>query len=91
MLNFDWNEEKNRRLKEDRGVCFEDVVTAIHENRILDIEKLRSSSHKGQIAYIVEIENYAYVVPFVINEDKEFIFLKTIYPSRKRTKKFFRY
>jgi len=35
---------------------------------------------------VVEYENYAYLVPFV--EDDEKIFLKTIITSRKATKKF---
>jgi hypothetical protein len=34
----------------------------------------------------VEIESYAYVVPFI--EREETIFMKTIIPSRKITKKY---
>jgi len=37
---------------------------------------------------VVEINNYAYLVPFV--ETDEEIFLKTIIPSRKATKKYLR-
>lgn len=36
--------------------------------------------------FVVEIENYIYLVPFIEKEDE--IFLKTIYPSRKATKKY---
>lgn len=36
-MNFKWNIEKNKLLKEERGVCFEDVVTQIHEDKVLDI------------------------------------------------------
>ncbi len=35
---------------------------------------------------IVDVEGYAYLVPFVI--DKEGYLLKTIIPSRKATKKY---
>ncbi|MHB8280998.1 MAG: toxin, partial [Candidatus Humimicrobiaceae bacterium] len=40
----------------------------------------------GQKIYIIEIDNYAYLVPFV--ETKNEIFLKTIIPSRKAAKKY---
>ncbi len=35
---------------------------------------------------VVCIENYAYLVPYV--EDEEEVFLKTIIPSRKATQKY---
>jgi len=38
--------------------------------------------------YILNINDYAYLVPFV--EKEEEIFLKTIIPSRKATKKYLR-
>jgi hypothetical protein len=36
--------------------------------------------------FIVDVRDYAYIVPFV--EDEEKYFLKTIYPSREATKKY---
>ena len=45
-----------------------------------------ASKYSGQRMFIVNIENYAYLVPFV--EDGEKIYLKTIIPSRKATKKY---
>lgn len=87
MPQFDWNEEKNALLKEVRKISFEDVVTAINEEKILDI--IRNPNKKlypNQKAYIIEIENYAYFVPFV--EKLDIHFLKTIIPSRKMTKKY---
>lgn len=83
---FDWNDEKNTLLKENRNVCFEDVVTSIQEEKLLDIVKNPSANHKSQYCLIVEIMNYAYIVPFV--KEGETFFLKTIYPSRKQTKKY---
>jgi len=38
--------------------------------------------------FIVNIDDYAYLVPFA--EKEEEIFLKTIIPSRKATKKYLR-
>ena len=39
-----------------------------------------------QRIYFVFVENYIYLVPHII--EKDFIFLKTIIPSRKATKAF---
>lgn len=87
MKLFEWNEEKNKKLKEERGIGFEDVKTAIEEGKVKSIE-----THPNKVKYpnqkmmIVEIEAYVYLVPFV--EDKTKYFLKTIIPSRKATKKY---
>lgn len=80
MKKFAWDEEKNQRLRDERGVTFEDVLTALSEGRLLAV-----LAGKGQYAhqkqYVVNINNYPYVVPCV--EDEETIFLKTIIPNRK--------
>ena len=87
MKYFDWDEEKNQSLKEDRQVSFEDVLSAIDEQRVL-----YRGNHPNQKRYpnqqmlIVAIDDYAYLVPFV--EDDEKVFFKTIIPSRKATKKY---
>ena len=82
---FDWNEEKNQRLIEERGISFEAIVSYIEGGDILAIAEGKGQySHQKQ--FVVAVNNYVYVVPFV--EDKEYIFLKTIIPSRKLTKQF---
>lgn len=87
MKYFDWDEEKNAKLKAERDVSFEDVVVAIDKRDLLDIiEHHNPDKHPNQKIFVVNIENYVYVVPFV--EDEEKYFLKTIYPSRKLTKKY---
>jgi len=83
---FDWSNEKNDILKNSRNISFEDVVLALHNSKLLD--KIKSSTHNNQQCYVVEINNYVYIVPFV--EDKDKIFLKTIYPSRKYNKYYLR-
>ena len=87
MKPFDWNEAKNANLKAERGISFEDVIAAIDEGRLLDTNKHTNKKRYGkQKIYVVRIEDYAYLVPFV--EDDEKIFLKTIIPSRRATKKY---
>ena len=87
MKVFDWNNEKNQLLKTERGIGFEDVIVALKEGRLLDIlEHSGKKKYPGQKIYIIEIERYAYIVPFVENDQS--IFFKTIIPSRKATKKY---
>jgi uncharacterized DUF497 family protein len=84
-MNFRWNIEKNDLLKKERGVCFEDVVTQIYEDNVLDIIKHpNEEKYPGQKIYIILLQNYVHMIPFVKDGDK--IFLKTIVPSRKMNK-----
>ena len=87
MKYFSWNEEKNELLKEERQISFEDIVFYIAQGFLLDIlEHPNQEKYLGQKMFVVEIDEYAYLVPFV--EDEHEIFLKTIIPSRKATKKY---
>ncbi len=87
MPYFDWNEEKNQKLKIEREISFEEVLTAIEEGNLITVVKHPSrEKHPNQHILIVNINNYAYIVPCLINEEK--VFLKTIYPSREATKKY---
>ena len=87
MKRLDWNEVKNTWLKIKRGISFEDVQTAIDEGKLLDnVAHPNQRQHKGQRVLVVVIENYVFLIPFV--EDDEKLFLKTIYPSRKFTRKY---
>ena len=45
-----------------------------------------AKKYPNQKIFIVKLSEYIYLIPFV--EDSEKVFLKTIYPSRKATKKF---
>jgi len=89
MKYYTWNGEKNRQLKAERNVSFEEVVFHIEAGHLLDIiEHPNPEKYKGQRVFIVNIEGYAYLVPFVESEHE--IFLKTIIPSRKATRKYLR-
>ena len=83
---FEWSEEKNIFLLENRGVCFEDVLEAIKSGNLLaDKPHFNQQRYPNQGILYVLIEDYVYCVPYV---KKETLFLKTIYPSRKATRKF---
>jgi uncharacterized DUF497 family protein len=86
---FNWNEKKNEQLKHERGVSFEQVVFLIENECVLDVlEHPNKIKYRDQRVYIININNYAYAVPF---EDKgEERFLKTIFPSHKYTQMYLR-
>ena len=87
MNQFDWDPEKNQQLIEERGICFEEVIFHLQSDGLLDdIKHPNQESYAHQRMYIVAIEDYAYLVPYV--ESNEAIFLKTIIPSRKATKQY---
>ncbi len=87
MKYFAWDEDKNNLLKEKRNVSFEEIVLSLSNNKLLEVvEHPNKQKYPGQRIFIVEVRDYAYVVPFV--EDEEKYFLKTIYPSREATKKY---
>jgi hypothetical protein len=82
---FDWNKTKNELLKVERDVSFEEVYIAIEPGGLLDIiVHPKNDKYPNQKIFVVNINNYIYLVPYV--EDEEKIFLKTIIPSRKATK-----
>ncbi len=87
MKTFAWNAEKNELLKAERGISFEEVVLNIQLGNEVDIfEHPNQERYPGQHISVVLIEGYAYLVPFVENEEE--LFLKTIIPSRKATKQY---
>ena len=87
MKYFDWNSQKNEKLRAERDIGFEDCLLAIEEGKILDIlEHKNKKKYPNQKIFVLEISGYAYLVLFV--EDKDKVFLKTIIPSRKATKEY---
>lgn len=83
--SFEWNREKNLRLIHERGISFEAIVSHVEAGLIIALARGKGKfSHQKQ--FIVAVNGYVYVVPFVEDENK--IFLKTIIPSRQMTKKY---
>jgi len=65
----------------------ERVVSHIEKQGYLEIiQHPNVSKYPGQKMFILDIGNYAYLVPFM--ESEKGYFLKTIIPSRKATKKY---
>jgi uncharacterized DUF497 family protein len=87
MTHFAWNAEKNAELIDPRGISFERVIYHIEREGLLDvIDHSNQSKYPNQKMFIVNVSNYAFLVPFIENDSD--IFLKTVIPSRKATKQY---
>ena len=87
MKHVNWNPDKNRMLIEERGISFEDIIFSLQSGQLLDdISHPNSAKYPTQRVFVVEMDGYAYLVPYVENEEE--IFLKTIIPSRKAAKRY---
>lgn len=85
MKPFRWSHEKNAQLKAERDISFEEIVLAIETDGLLDIViHSNPGKYPNQRMFIVAIEKYAYLVPFV--EEVDSYFLKTVIPNRKATR-----
>ena len=82
-----FSEVKNDWLRENRGIDFEEISRSIKRGKIVRvIDHPNKKRYPKQRMFLVNSRNYIFIVPFV--EDSEYIFLKTIYPSRKYTKQY---
>ena len=87
MKQINWNAEKNQTLMKERGISFEDIVFSIQQGDLLDdLCHPNKDKYPSQRLLVVNVEGYAHLVPYIENEEE--IFLKTIIPSRKATKKY---
>ena len=85
---YNFSLEKNRKLIKERKISFEEIISAIENDCILDvIEHNNSQKYFNQRMYVIKLKRYIYLVPFV-TEDDGTIFLKTIFPSRKASQKY---
>jgi uncharacterized DUF497 family protein len=86
-MKYEWDPAKNEWLKNNRGISFERVVFHLAQGNIWKIAGHPDQKrYQGQKIYFLIIDNYIYLVPHII--EKDYIFLKTIIPSRKATKLF---
>lgn len=86
-----WNEHKNELLKQHRKISFEQIILSIENHKVVDVlEHPNQEKYKGQVFFLVENNDYIYVVPALISNSGEECHLKTIYPSRKYTDKYLR-
>jgi uncharacterized DUF497 family protein len=84
-MKYEWNPEKNKWLKKERNISFEQIVYHLSQGDVWKIsDHPDQKNYSGQKIYFVIVENYIYLVPHITEE--KYTFLKTIIPSRKATK-----
>lgn len=78
MKGLRWNLLKSERLKETRGVSFEEII----QSKLIAVK--RHPQRPQQNIMLFEHNGYIWVAPYVEHGDD--LFLKTLYPSRKYTR-----
>ena len=87
---FDWSTAKNQQLLDQRSISFERIVSAIEQGGLLDVlQHPNQERYPGQSLYVVDVDEYIYLVPFVMERDGT-RFLKTVIPSRRATRDYLR-
>jgi uncharacterized DUF497 family protein len=87
-MRFNYSHEKNAKLLADRGLGFEEIIQAIANGNLLDNRLHHNQQqYSGQSILYVRVIDEIYAVPYV-QEDRETIFLKTFFPTRKARKEF---
>jgi uncharacterized DUF497 family protein len=85
MKPFRWPSEKSVALKAERGISFEEITVAVESGSLLQVvPHPNPKKYPRQKIMVVEVFGYAYLVPFV--EEDDHFFLRTIIPSRKATR-----
>jgi len=79
-MDIIWDREKNKWLKLNRGISFEEITDIILKDEIIDI--LKNPNKVNQKYFVLNMNSYTWVVPFLINDNKQIV-LKTAFPSRK--------
>jgi hypothetical protein len=86
-MQYEWNPGKDEWLKKERNISFEQVIFHLPEGDVWQTaDHPDQKNYPGQKIYFFVIDEYIYLVPYVI--EKEYIFLKTIIPRRKATKQY---
>ena len=84
--DYAFDPDKNAWLIQERGVSFEQIIALIESGHLVQIlEHHDPERYPNQRLYEVDVDGYIYVVPVV--REHGTLFLKTIYPSRKATRK----
>lgn len=90
-MHYVWDENKNRFLNRTRKITFERIITAIEHGYLLDIlEHTNPKKHPDQKLFVIEIDNYCWVVPYKDDKEHGKRKLITAFPSRKLTNKYLR-
>ena len=84
--DYAFDPRKNTRLIRERGIGFEQIIALIEGSKLVQVLEHRNrEKYPNQLLYEVDVNGYVHVVPAV--REGRILFLKTIYPSRRATRK----
>ena len=86
-MRYEWDPKKNEWLKRNRCISFEQIIFHLSQGNVWRIaDHPDQRKYSGQKLYFVVVEDYVYIVPY--KQEKEYVFLKTVIPSRKATREY---
>jgi hypothetical protein len=84
--DYAFDPQKNTWLISERGITFEQIIVLIESNKLIQVLELPNAKrYPNQLLYEVDVDGYVHLVPVI--REPHTLFLKTIYPSRKATRK----
>ena len=85
-LDYAFDPQKNAWLIRERAIGFEQIIALIESGKLIQVlDHPNAEKYPNQLLYEVDVDGYVHVVPVV--REGQLLFLKTIYPSRKATRK----
>jgi len=85
-LDYAFDPQKNAWLIRERTIAFEQIIALIESSKLIQVlDHPNAEKYPNQLLYEVDVDGYVHVVPVV--REGRILFLKTIYPSRKATRK----
>ncbi|MDD3182095.1 MAG: toxin [Alphaproteobacteria bacterium] len=85
VAEFLFDPQKSAWLKEERGLGFEEIIHLLGQEELVEVFPHPSLNYRHQFICELVVDDYVYIVPFIVDGDK--VFLKTLFPSRKATKR----
>jgi hypothetical protein len=84
--DYAFDPQKNAWLIRERGISFEQIIVLIESSKLIQVlEHPNAERYPNQLLYEVDVDGYVRIVPVI--RERRTLFLKTIYPSRKATRK----
>ena len=81
-MNYIFDQEKNQKLFQQRGVTFEQAIESIAENGVLlDFQHPNTQAYPNQRIMVIALDGYPYCIPYIMEGDN--YVLKTLFPDRR--------
>jgi len=85
---YEWDPEKNEKIKEEHGISFDQVVELIKKRFVIDIIINPSKKYKGQKVFLIKRGVSVFMVPFEKRNKR--VRLITAFYSKSFTDKYLR-